>query len=79
MGGALVMSIGACSHVLYQLHAERERSAAVLAKVAALHAEIAALQGQPAPAPNAVWHAPAAAASTRPSMPSELAKQSAGA
>jgi hypothetical protein len=71
------MSIGACSHVLYQLHAERDRSVAVLAKVAALHAQIEALQGR-VPAPNAIWPAPTAAASTQPSMPPELAQQEAG-
>ncbi|HKQ16349.1 MAG TPA: hypothetical protein VJT80_23220 [Steroidobacteraceae bacterium] len=46
LGAALVMAVGACSHVLYQLHAERERTEAVMEKVAALHAQVEALQGR---------------------------------
>ena len=74
MGGALLMAIGACTHVLYQLHAERERTAVVLAKVATLHAQIEALQGRSA-APSTVWREPVATASTRSSASPELAKQ----
>ena len=62
LGAGLVMAIGACSHVLYQLHAERERTAAVMAKVAALHAQVEALQGH-------------SAVPIRPSGQPELAKQ----